>query len=156
MDGNITVHVVEPGSSISPNTGLFMGGSNTSILLSVILVLIILAQIPIFIYTKKHDKRIRLSRILEVKTSLVPAFISLLTLTALIATNINATDINESNLPITVDNTDLTVELGNEPVFAYMPVTIKFKEATPAGYSLTAHADSTELVSITDSTNKIV
>ena len=79
-----------------------------------------------------------------------------MTLTALIATNINATDINESNLSITVDNTDLTVELGNEPVFAYMPVTIKLKEATPAGYSLTAHADSTELVSITDSTNKIV
>lgn len=156
MDSNITVHVVEPGSNIAPNTGLFMSGSNTSILLSVILVLIILAQIPIFIYTKKHDKRIRLSRIFEVKTSIFPVSISLLTLTALIATNINATDINESNLPITVDNTDLTVELGNEPVFAYMPVTIKLKEATPAGYSLTAHADSTELVSITDSTNKIV
>ena len=156
MDSNITVHVVEPGSNIVPNTGLFMGGSNTSILLSVILVLIILAQIPIFIYAKKYNKRIRLSRIFEVKTSIFPVFISLLTLTALIETNINATDINESDSPITVDNTDLTIELGNEPVFAYMPVTIRFKEATPAGYSLTARTDSTELVSITDSTNKIV
>ena len=52
MDGGITVHVVEPGSnSTVPNTGLFLGGSGDTLLLSAILVLVVLIQLPVFIYT---------------------------------------------------------------------------------------------------------
>lgn len=68
MDGGITVHVVEPGSnSTVPNTGLFLGGSGDTLLLSAILVLVILIQLPIFIYTKKRGKTIRFSRFLPQK-----------------------------------------------------------------------------------------
>lgn len=68
MDGGITVHVIEPGSnSTVPNTGLFLGGSGGTLLLSAILVLVVLIQLPVFIYTKKRGKTIRLSRFLPQK-----------------------------------------------------------------------------------------
>lgn len=146
MDGGITVHVIEPGSnSTVPNTGLFLGGSGGTLLLSAILVLVILIQLPIFIYTKKRGKTIRFSRFFTTKASVIPVLISLFALTTLVVTNINADDTEENDSLITVENADLTIELGDEPVFAYVPVSIKFKGATSAGYSISSHAKTTKL-----------
>ncbi|MBQ1564248.1 InlB B-repeat-containing protein [Candidatus Saccharibacteria bacterium] len=146
MDGGITVHVVEPGSnSTVPNTGLFLGGSGDTLLLSAILVLVILIQLPIFIYTKKRGKTIRFSRFFTTKASVIPVLISLFALTTLVVTNINADDTEESDSLVTAENADLTIELGDEPVFAYVPVSIKFKEATSAGYSISSYAKTTKL-----------
>ncbi len=47
------------------------------------------------------------------------------------------------------------VEVGDTPVFAYLPVKLTVEEATTSGYILSAYAEDTNLVSTTDNTNII-
>ena len=61
---------------------------------------------------------------------------------------------DETITPV-VSGNELTVELGSEPVFAVLPVDITVEEEMPAGYTLTAYTDSTDLVSTTDSSKVI-
>ena len=62
---------------------------------------------------------------------------------------------DNSSLTVDVSSTELTIELADEPVFAVLPVELTVAEATEAGYTLTAYAESTDLVSATDSSKVI-
>ena len=60
-----------------------------------------------------------------------------------------------TELTVDVNSEDLTIEVGDTPVFAYLPVKLTVEEATTSGYILSAYAEDTNLVSTTDSTNII-
>ena len=60
-----------------------------------------------------------------------------------------------STLTLDVDSEELTIEVGDEPVFAVLPVKLTVEEVTQAGYTLTAYTDSTDLVSTTNPDNVI-
>lgn len=61
----------------------------------------------------------------------------------------------EGGLALSVSDTDFTIEIDDEPVFAVLPVEVTVEEATEAGYTLTAYATSTDLVSTANSANII-
>ena len=60
-----------------------------------------------------------------------------------------------TELTVDVNSEELTIEVGDTPVFAYLPVKLTVEEATTSGYILSAFAEDTNLVSTTDNTNII-
>ena len=67
----------------------------------------------------------------------------------------NTEENNTSSLILDVDSEELTIEVGDTPVFAYLPVELTVEETTAAGYTITAYTDNTGLVSTTNPDNKI-
>ena len=180
---NITLNIVEPGSGptpdpVVPNTGLFtsgIGGPEAAIItaVSAVLILTIAAIVVAFLYRKqkKSGKVTKLVHLVDSTKAVLKSkkritaglsAIALLasagTLTTLLAnagkSNTNAADDNDS-LTLDVSSEDFTIEVGDSPVFAVLPVELTVKEATQAGYTLTAFTDNTDLVSTTDSSKVI-
>lgn len=166
-----------------PDTGLFIhgiGGTEATIIAtSAVLILTIVAIIITAILYKKHKKQNKISKLVHLVDSAkavitskkrlsaaltaVALLASVGTFIALTKNAVNATNTDEqaldtseeSNLTVNVSNEELTIELADEPVFAILPVEVSVAEATEAGYTLTAFADSTDLVSTTDESNTI-
>ena len=177
---NITLNIVEPGSApVVPDTGLFtagIGGPEATIItaVSTVLLLTIVAVVVAMLY-KKHKKQGKTTKLVSTvdacatvvkskkRVSAGLAAIALLvsagTFAALLVnagkSNTNAAEGGDSSLTVDVSSEDLTIEVGNEPVFAVLPVELTVEEATQAGYTLTAYTDSTDLVSTTDPSNII-
>ncbi|MEE0888152.1 MAG: InlB B-repeat-containing protein, partial [Candidatus Saccharimonadaceae bacterium] len=78
---------------------------------------------------------------------------------AILLANSNKTNTNAieggTELTVDVNSEDLTIEVGDTPVFAYLPVKLTVEEATTSGYILSAYAEDTNLVSTTDESNII-
>ncbi len=175
---------VDPTDSITtttdistPDTGLFthgIGGTEATIIGSALFLL--LSSLIVAILYKKHIKQGKVTKLVHIinqcKTVFtskkrITASLSALALLASVGTlaillaksgksNTNATEGNESSsLTLDVDSEELTIEVGDEPVFAVLPVGLTVEETTQAGYTLTAYTDSTDIVSTTDSSNKI-
>ncbi len=179
---NITLNIVEPGGPtpdpVVPNTGLFthgIGGPEATIItvVSAVLLLTIVAVVVAMLY-KKHKKQGKTTKLVSTvdacaavvkskkRVSAGLAVIALLvsagTFAALLVnagkSNADATE-GEDGLTLDVSSEDLTIEVGDEPVFAALPVELTVEEATQAGYTLTAFTDSTDLVSTTDGSKVI-
>lgn len=167
---NITINVVEPatppspvpiesGTSIPvPDTGLFTHGIGaqeaTIIGVSIVAILALIAFIVI--KRKSLKSLLKTNKHLVKKLFMLATVVSLATLTGLFfytgKANINAI---ENELTVEANSVDLTIEVSDKPVFAYLPVELTVKEATEAGYTLTAYTENTDLVSTTDQNNKI-
>ena len=179
MSNSITLNIVEPGSPtpdpVVPNTGLFTGGIGgpEATVIGTVLILTIAAIVVAFLY-RKQKKSGKVTKLVHVVDSTkavitnkkrITAGLTALALLAsagtfaalLSSTNKNNTSAAEGEDAITpvVSDDELTIELGDEPVFAYLPVDITVEQATEAGYTLTAFADSTDLVSTTDESKTI-
>ncbi len=170
MGSNLTINIVEPGSStpVTPDTGLFtsnIGGPEATTIGFVVALVILAAAIVILYYLKKHHKQGEAGSLLarykhlfkhKKATSLcliaLAIVVSLGTLAGLLKLGASAAD---DGLTVTTAPAELTIELGDEPVFAVLPVDVAVAEATSVGYTLTAYADSTNLVSTTDSSKVI-
>ena len=176
---NITLNIVEPGSApVVPDTGLFtagIGGPEATIItaVSTVLLLTIVAVVVAMLY-KKHKKQGKATKLVStvdacatvVKSkkhvsaglATVALLVSAGTFAALLVnagkSNTNAAE-GEDGLTLDVSSEDLTIEVGDEPVFAVLPVELTVEEATQAGYTLTAFTDSTDLVSTTDESKTI-
>ena len=171
---------VDPGIDPSvPNTGLFtngIGGPEATIIVSVVLVLAIVSiALTAYMYMrhKKAGKTTKLVHIIDStkavlkskkRTSAGLAAIALLisagTFIALVSNSVNASDTedqakDETNLTVSTSDQELTIEVGDEPVFAVLPVEVSVEEATPAGYTLTTYTENTDLISTTDESNII-
>lgn len=167
-----------PIDPVMPNTGLFTTGVGRFeiVAISVIMVLIMAAIIIAILYKKRNHnieatKIVNRCRVIAKSKRYIAGGLAMLALLTSVGTlamllvgagkaNINATrgDINgetERNLTAIVSDAEITIEVGDEPVFAVLPVDITVEQATAAGYTLTAYADSTDLVSTTDSSKKI-
>ena len=179
MDSKITINIVEPGSGptpdpVVPNTGLFTSGIGgpEATAIGAVLVLTIAAIVVAVCYRKqkKSGKVTKLVHLVDSTKAVLKSkkritaglsAIALLasagTLTTLLAsTNKNNTNaVEEDGLTLDVSSEDLTIEVGDSPVFAVLPVELTVEEATQAGYALTAYANSTDLVSTTDSSKVI-
>ena len=188
---NITINVVEPGSSTpvvpntstiesisTPDTGLFTSGIGakeaTIIGIVAFIVLVAIASAIIHYHNKKHGKITKLIRLLakyrntvrskkklSIPLASLALVVSLGTFASLIKAGANAEGADNAeaqdnaSLTLGVSSPDLTIEVGNEPVFAILPVELTVEEATRAGYTLTAYADSTDIVSTTNPNNII-
>ena len=174
MDSKITINIVEPGSStpvdpVAPNTGLFthgIGGPEATIIaVSTILALALVAAI-VWCY-KKHTnihlsnitKHIKSKKSIAIGLTALAILVSAGTFAALLVnagkSNTNATEGEDEAIAPVVSSDELTIELGNEPVFAVAKTEVTVEKATDAGYTLTAFAESTDLVSTTDSSKVI-
>ena len=172
---NITLNIVEPASPtptepVIPNTGLStsgIGGAEAAIIVTITLV-VILAIIGAFIYYKKKQGRASsfFARFKHNKSTTGLAILALLvsigTVAGLVKLTTSAIEGNESQstddssaLTVDVSSTEFTIELADKPVFAVLPVDITVEEATTLGYTLTAFAEDTNLVSTTDSSKVI-
>ena len=175
----ITLNIVELGGStpidpVVPNTGLFthgIGGPEATIItVSIVAILAIVAAV--LYYREKHNKNSKANKIVEsinavkVKKKLsiplaaLALVVSLSTLTALLVnagkSNTSAVEGDtENSLTVTESSEDLTIEVADTPVFAVLPVELTVEEATEAGYTLTAFAANTDLVSTTDGSKVI-
>ena len=169
---------VDP-SGGSVNTGLFtygIGAPEAAIIVSTILVLTIVGMVLatyIFRKCKKASKTSKLINIAEqtkatrkskkhIATSLVAIslLISTVAFIALTKNSVNATDTDnqtgdETGLTVNASDIELTIESGDEPVFATIPMEPTIVEATEAGYILTAFTDYTNLISTTAESNII-
>ena len=174
---------IDPGTgtdTIVPNTGLFthgIGGPEATIITitSAVLLLTIVAIVLAVLY-KKHKAQGKVTKLVHVVDSCravitsrkriaasltaVTLLVSAGTFIALAKNSVNATDADEESeggtgLTVDVSSEELTIEVGDEPVFAVLPVEVSVEEATAAGYTLTAYTDSTDLVSTTDESNTI-
>ena len=173
----ITLNIVEPSSStpinpgtdpIVPNTGLFthgIGGPEATIItVSIVAVLAIVAA-AVLHYRKKHNKTTKLTDAINAvkhkkKVSIPLATLALVvSLGTLAALLVNAGKSNTSaadgGLTVKESSEDLTIEVGDEPVFAVLPAELTVEEATDAGYTLTAYTDSKDIVSTTNPDNII-
>ena len=172
---NITLNIVEPGSGptpidpVVPNTGLFThgigGGEATIIAVSTILVLALVATA--IWYCKKHTnihlsniaKRIKTKKSIAIGLTMLAILVSAGTFASLLInagkSNTSAAEGEDEGITPVVSGDELTIELGNEPVFAVAKTEVTVEKATDAGYTLTAFADSTDLVSTTDSSKAI-
>ena len=184
MSNNITLNIVEPGSPtpdpVVPNTGLFTSGIGgpEATAIGAVLILTIAAIVVAVCYRKqkKSGKVTKLVHIIDsTKTVLkskkrITAGLSAIALLASAGTlavllvnsgksNTSAIDgeatAGAETIALVVSGNELTVELGDEPVFAVLPVDITVEEATEAGYTLTAYTDNTDLVSTTDESKVI-
>ena len=161
-----------------PDTGLFthgIGGTEATIITisTIALLLTIIATIVTVLY-KKHIKQGKVTKLVrtieQTKTiikskkrissalSAIALLASVGTLAILLA-NSNKTNTNAmeggTELTVDVNSEDLTIEVGDSPVFAYLPVELTVEEATQTGYTLSAYAEDTNLVSTTDESNII-
>ena len=179
MDSKITINIVEPGSGptpapVVPNTGLFTSGIGgpEATAIGAVLILTITAIVVAILYRKqkKSGKVTELVHLVDSTKAVLKSkkrvtaglsAIALLasagTLTTLLASaNKNNTNAVEGDgLTLDVTGGDITIEVGSDPVFAVAEVKATVKEATQAGYTLTAYTDNTDLVSTTDS-SKII
>ena len=178
MDSNITINIVEPGSGpVVPNTGLFtssIGGPEiTTISISAVLILTMVTIIITALLYRKQKKSGKVTKLVHLVDSTKAVLkskkritaglsaIALLasagTLTTLLAsTNKNNTNaVEEDGLTLDVTGGDITIEVADEPVFAVAEVKATVKEATQAGYTITAYTDNTDLVSTTNPDNII-
>ena len=161
----------------TPDTGLFthgIGGTEATIIGSVLF--LVLSSIIVTILYKKHIKQGKVTKLVHIINQCKTVFtskkrittsLSALALLASVGTlaillahsgksNTNAAEGNESSsLTLDVDSEELTIEVGDTPAFAYLPVKLTVEEATQAGYTLTAYTDSTDIVSTTDPDNII-
>ena len=158
----------------APDTGLFtysIGGPEATTI-GVVLILTIAAIIVTILYRKqkKAGKVTKLVRTIgQTKTIIkskkrISAGLTTLallasagTLTTLL-TNAGKSNTNAAEgdgLALDVSSEDLTIEVGDSPVFAVLPVELTIEEATPAGYTLATYATSTDIVSTTNPDNKI-
>ena len=179
MDSKITINIVEPGSGptpdpVVPNTGLFTSGIGgpEATAIGAVLILTTAAIVVAFLYRKqkKSGKETKLVHLVDSTKAVLKSkkritaglsAIALLasagTLTTLLASankdNTNA--VEEDGLTLDVTGGDITIEVSDEPVFAVAEVKATVKEATQAGYTLTAYTDNTDLVSTTDSSKVI-
>ena len=179
---NITLNIVEPASptpvdpgtgTVVPDTGLFtsgIGGAEAAVIATVALV-VILAIIGAFIYYKKKQgntpslltkcKQVIKSKNHTSSLAILALLVSIGTVAGLLKLGASAEEVDSveaqdsTALTVTAESEELTIELGDEPVFAVLPVEVTVAEATQAGYTLTAYADSTDLVSTTDPSNVI-
>ena len=174
----ITLNIVDPSSStpinpgtdpIVPNTGLFthgIGGPEATIItVSIVVALAIVAAAVLYYKHNKANKTSKLTNAINAVKSKKKASIPLavlamvVSLGTLAALLVNAgksnTSAAENELTVTESSEDLTIEVGDEPVFAVLPVEVTVEEATVAGYTLTAFTDSTDLVSTTNPDNVI-
>ena len=150
MDSKITINIVEPGSGptpapVVPNTGLFTGGTNgpeATIItaISVVLILTIVAIVITSLLYRKQKKSGKVTKLVHLVDSTKAVLKSKKRITAGLSA---------------IALLDLTIEVGDQPVFAVLPVELTVEEATQAGYTLTAYADSTDLVSTTDESKVI-
>ena len=161
-----------------PDTGLFthgIGGTEATIITisTIALLLTIIATIVTVLY-KKHIRQGKVTKLVrtieQTKTiikskkrissalSAIALLASVGTLAILLA-NSNKTNTSAieggTELTVDVNSEDLTIEVGDTPVFAYLPVELTVEEATTSGYVLSAYAEDTNLVSTTDNTNII-
>ena len=157
---NITINIVEPGSDVPvPDTGLFthgIGGIESSII-AIVSIIVLLVVATFFIVRRK--KGLHITKPSE-RTSFILGLLAIITsvgtFTGLTLNSIhNNTNAKEGDLTVIAENADLTIEVGDEPVFAVLPVELTVEEATQAGYTLTAYTDNTDLVSTTNPNNKI-
>ena len=156
---NITINIVEPGSDVPvPDTGLFthgIGGVEASIIATVAIVIVI-AIAAIILYLRKKKINLKPSKHTSIILSILAIITSIATFTGLTLNSIyNHTNAKEGDLTVTAEDANLTIEVGNQPVFAVLPVQVNVEEATKAGYTLTAYTDNTDLVSTTNPNNKI-
>ena len=173
---NITLNIVEPGSGpVVPDTGLFTAGIRgpEATAIGAVIVLAI-ATIVVAILYKKHKKQNKTTRLVHLVDNTkaiikskkrVTASLTALALLAsagtfaalLSTTNKNNTSALEGDDGLTLDisSEELTIEVGDEPVFAILPVDITVEQATEAGYTLTTYTEDTNLVSTTDPTKVI-
>ena len=179
MDSKITINIVEPGSGpVVPDTGLFtagIGGPEATIItaVSTVLLLTIVAVVVAMLYRKhKHQgKTTKLASTVDACATIVKskkrvsaglAAVALLVSAGTFAgllvnagkSNTNAAE-GEDGLTLDVSSEDFTIEVGDAPVFAVFPVELTVAEATEAGYTLTAYAENTNLVSTIDSSKVI-
>ena len=179
---NITLNIVEPGSGptpdpVTPNTGLFtsgIGGLEATIITAVSAVLILtIAAIVVAVCYRKQKKSGKVTKLVHLVDSTKAVLkskkritaglsaIALLasagTLTTLLtnAGKSNTNAVEEDGLTLDVTGGDITIEVADEPVFAVAEVRATVKEATEAGYTLTAYTDNTDLVSTTNPDNII-
>ncbi len=172
---------IDPGTEpIVPNTGLFtkgIGGPEATIItISIVAILAIVATAVLY-YKKKHSKEnkehkankanklanalaiAKTKKKVSIPLAALALVISLGTLAALLVnagkSNTNAAENTEDTLTVKESDQEFTIELADEPVFAVLPVELTVEEATEAGYTLTAYADSTDLVSATDDSKVI-
>ena len=161
-----------------PDTGLFthgIGGTEATIITisTIALLLTIIATIVTVLY-KKHIRQGKVTKLVrtieQTKTiikskkrissalSAIALLASVGTLAILLA-NSNKTNTSAieggTELTVDVNSEDLTIEVGDTPVFAYLPVELTVEEATTSGYVLSAYAEDTNLVSTTDESNII-
>ena len=165
----------------TPDTGLFthgIGSTEATIIGSALF--LVLSSIIVTILYKKHIRQGKVTKLVHIinqcKTvftskkritaslSAIALLASVGTLAILLAnsgkSNTNAAERdtegnNAPSLTLDVDSEELTIEVGDEPVFAYLPVKLTVEEVTAAGYTLTAYTESTDIVSTTDPSNKI-
>ncbi|MEE0888153.1 MAG: InlB B-repeat-containing protein, partial [Candidatus Saccharimonadaceae bacterium] len=161
-----------------PDTGLFthgIGGTEATIITisTIALLLTIIATIVTVLYKKhiRQGKVTKLVRTIEQTKAIIKskkrttAALSAIALLASVGTlaillaNSNKTNTSAieggTELTVDVNSEDLTIEVGDTPVFAYLPVELTVEEATTSGYILSAYAEDTNLVSTTDNTNII-
>ena len=158
MDSNITINIVEPGSVVPvPDTGLSttgIDGATASILVTIAVVVII--AIATILHLRKKKISLKPSKRTSTILGLLAIITSIGTFTGLTLNSIyNNTNAEEGTLTVNVEDADLTIELGDEPVFAVLPVDVKVAESTPAGYTLTSYTETTGLVSTTDESKTI-
>ena len=165
----------------APDTGLFthgIGGTEATIItISIVAILAVVATI--LHYKKKHNNKatessskskltniistIKSKKKVSIPLAILALVVSLGTLATLLVnagkSNTNAAEENTeetaSSLTLDVDSEELTIEVGDTPVFAVLPVKLTVEEATKAGYTLTAYTKNTDLVSTTNPNNKI-
>ena len=180
-DANSTTNTTTYTSSTdvsAPDTGLFthgIGGTEATIITisTIALLLTIIATIVTVLY-KKHVKQGKVTKLVrtieQTKTiikskkrissalSAIALLASVGTLAILLAnSNKTNTSAMEGGTELTVDvnSEELTIEVGDTPVFAVLPVELTVEEATQTGYTLSAYAEDTNLVSTTDESNII-
>ena len=177
--------VPDTSGTVAPDTGLFTGGAGgigapeaTIIAITSAILLLTIAAIVVAILYRKHKKQNKTTKLVHLVDSTkavvtskkkltsaltaIALLVSVGTFIALARNAVNATDTDEqaeseddSSLTVDVSSEELTIEVGDEPVFAVLPVEVSVEEATAAGYTLTAYTDSTDLVSTTDESNTI-
>ena len=170
---------------VVPNTGLFTSGTSgpeATIItaISAALVLTIVAIVITSLLYRKQKKSGKVTKLVHLVDStkavlksnkhITTAVILLAILTstgtfiALAKNAVNASEndeqsqaegTNDSSLTVDVSSEELTIEVGDTPVFAILPVDVTVEEATEAGYTLTSYTETTGLVSTTDDTNII-
>ncbi len=162
-----------------PNTGLFIHGIGTpeaTVIVSVALVLVIVSIVLTAYMYRRHKKAGKVTKLVHiidqtkavikakkritVGLAAIALLISAGTFMTLTKNGVNATDAdnqieNEAGLTVSTSDQELTIEVGDEPVFAVLPVQVTVEEATQAGYTLTVYTDNTDLVSTTNPNNKI-
>ncbi len=165
-----------------PNTGLFTHGIGTpeaTAIVSVVLALVIVSIVLTAYMHRRNKKAGKVTKLVHIIDSTkavikskkrissglaaIAFLVSAGTFIALAKNGVNASegeeqatgDTNNSSLTVTESSQELTVEVSDSPVFAVLPVELTVEEAAVAGYTLTAFAEDTNLVSTTDNTNII-